>query len=51
MDRYFVFVRKQDKWKKHDYAEINARVQFQSGLESKVEFKGKIILHLMKKEV
>jgi len=57
MERYFVYVRKQGKWKHYsdhhlyEYAEINAQVQYQSGLESKVEFKDKVVLHLKKKEV
>lgn len=55
MERFQVFVKKSGKWEcysdhqSYDYAEINAQVQFQSGLESKVEdHKGKVILHLRK---
>lgn len=52
---YKVFVKKNGKWKKYsdhhnyDYAEINAKVQFQSGFETKIERgNNEIVLHLKK---
>ena len=49
MQQYVVKVKKHGKWKfysDHDgleYAEVNADVQENSGLEVKIEYKGKVM--------
>ena len=51
-----VFVKKNGKWKRNsehtnfDFAEVNAKVQFEMGFETKVEEDGATVLHLKKKE-
>ena len=48
-DQYIVYVKKNGKWKKNsdhtnfEHAEINAKVQFQIGIETKIEKNGMVI--------
>jgi len=51
---YKVFVKKNGKWKKYsehhnyDHAEINAKLQFRTGLETKITCNDTVLLHFKK---